>query len=249
MDAAAASNGHGLTAWNAVLGAALRVPGARVDRAAFLRSALRARASAALVEQAIAEAPAKAGVPSEDICRACDAAIKLHRAGVTATSALAGLPGGWWIAGTLPADLVQYVWHAIVLLQKLAYLHGWSELFKEEEKLDEETKLLLTRFLGVMTGAESATQSLTKFGGAAAKEACRRLTRAPLTKYASYQTAKQAAKWIGVSLTKKQFAKLVGRVVPFVGGAAAGTATWNLFGTGATRLHLHLQRSPHASHT
>ena len=244
MNAAADSNGQGLTVWNAVLGAAFRLPGARVDRAAFLRSALRARSSTALVEQAIAETPARAGVPSGDICGACNAAIKLHRAGVTATSALAGLPGGWWIAGTIPADVAQYAWHAIVLLQKLAYLHGWSEMFREEEEVDDETKHLLTLFLGGTIGAETATEGMTKLAGAVAKEACRRLARAPLTKYGTYQSAKQAAKWIGVELTKKKFAALVGRMVPFVGGAAAGTASWNLFGTGARRLHLHLQSLP-----
>jgi hypothetical protein len=244
MDAAADSNGQRLTVWNTVLGAALRMPGARVDRAAFLRGALRSRASGALLEQAIAETPTKAGVPPEDICSACNAAIKLHRAGVTATSALAGLPGGWWTAGTMPADLVQYAWHAIVLLQKLAYLHGWSELFQEEEQIDDETKLLLTRFIGVMTGAETAAEGLTKLGRIVAKKACGRLSRAPLTKYAGYQSAKHAAKWIGISITKEKFAALVGRMIPFVGGAAAGTATWNLFGTGARRLHLHLQSLP-----
>jgi hypothetical protein len=230
--------------WNTVLGAALRLPGARVDRSVFLRGALRSRTSASLLDQAIAETPAKAGVPSEDICSACDAAIKLHRAGVTATSALAGLPGGWWTAGTVPADLVQYAWHAIVLLQKLAYLHGWSDLFQKEEEIDDETKLLLTRFIGVMTGAESGAEGLTRLGRAAAKKAFGRLSRGPLTKYAGYQSAKHAAKWIGISLTKERFASLVGRMIPFVGGAAAGTATWTLFGAGARRLHLHLQSLP-----
>jgi hypothetical protein len=234
-------NGSGLKLWNSVLGAALKIPGARIERASFLRSALNAHASAELVEEAVASTPAKAGIPSDSIRRAALSSIKWHRAGVSSVSLLAGLPGGPWLVGTIPADFAQYFWHMIVLLQKLSYLHGWPELFQKDEEVDDETKLLLTLFIGVMLGAHGASDGLGKIATALAAQFSKRLPRAPLTKYAVYQVAKQVARWLGVSLTKRKFAELVGRVVPIIGGLFAGAVTWTLFGAGAKRLHVHLE--------
>jgi uncharacterized membrane protein len=146
--------------------------------------------------------------------------------------------------GTIPADLAQYFWHVIVLLQKLAYLNGWPSLLQDDEEIDDETKLVITLFVGVMLGAEGAAEGLTRLAAAVGKEVAKRLPRAALTKYAVYQVAKQVAKWIGVSLTKKKFAELVGRAVPLVGGVVAGTLTWVLFNAGAKRLLQHLESLP-----
>ena len=61
------------------------------------------------------------------------------------------------MAVTIPADLVQFYWHAIVLSQKLAYLYGWPDLLKEDEA-DEETKAKITLLIGVMMGAQVANK-------------------------------------------------------------------------------------------
>ncbi|WP_437739140.1 hypothetical protein WMF39_25710 [Sorangium sp. So ce1504] len=237
-------DGAGLTLWNGILGAALEIPGARVDRASFLRSALARHVAADAVERAVAATPAKARILKSIINKSAQSSIAWHRAGVSATSAIAGLPGGWWIAGTIPADLAQYFWHVVVVLQKLAYLHGWPSLFQDDEDIDDETKLVLTLFIGVMLGAQAATNGLSKLATAMGGEVAKRLPRAPLTKYAVYQIAKQVAKWIGVRLTKKKFAELVGRAVPIIGGGVAGVITWIAFGGGAKRLLEHLEGLP-----
>ena len=234
----------GLTVWNGILGAALKIPGARIDRAAFLRSALTPHVASDLVLAAIERTPAKAGVPKELIAKVARSSIKWHRAGVSATSALAGLPGGWWIAGTVPVDLAQYFYHVLVILQKLAYLHGWPSLLQDDEEVDDETKLVLTLFVGVMLGAQGAANGVSKLATAVGSEVAKRLPRASLTKYAIFQIAKQVAKWIGLNLTKKKFAELLGRAMPVVGGLLAGTITWTAFGGGAKRLLEHLEGLP-----
>ncbi|APR76029.1 Hypothetical protein A7982_01376 [Minicystis rosea] len=236
----------GLTVWNAVLKAALRLPGVRVDRTSFLRSALTAQVPADAIERAVATTPAKAGISKDVIRRAAQSSIAWHRAGVSATSAVASLPGGWWIMGTIPVEMTQYFWHVVVVLQKLAYLHGWPSLFQEEDDIDDETKLVLTLFIGVTLGAKEAATGLSKLATAMGTEVVKRLPRAPLTKYAIYQIAKQVAKWVGVKLTKRKFAELVGRAVPIVGGGVAGIITWFAFGGGADRLLDHLERFPQA---
>jgi hypothetical protein len=237
-------NDTGLTVWNGILGAALKIPGARIDRAAFLRSALTSHVVADVVEAAVASTPAKAGIPAATIKKAAQSSVAWHRVGVSATSALAGLPGGWWIAGTVPVDLAQYFWHVVVVLQKLAYLHGWPALFQDDEDIDDETKLVLTLFIGVMLGAQGAASGLSKLAAAVGGEVAKRLPRASLTKYAIYQIAKQVARWIGVSLTKKKFAEMVGRAVPIIGAGVAGAITWVAFGSGSKRLLEHLESLP-----
>src|SRR5216117_289087 len=109
--------------WNRILRAALVIPGARVDRKAFLRKALSKHVATDVWQRAIDLTPAKAGVSKEVVRRAATSSIKWHRAGVSGVSFAAGLPGGWWMAGTVPADMTQFFWHTIVILQKLAYLY------------------------------------------------------------------------------------------------------------------------------
>src|SRR6267143_3255959 len=123
--------------WNSVLRTALALPGVRIDRKAFLRRALSKHVTEEVLQSAIDTSPAKAGVSKNTIRRIATANIKWHRAGVSALSFASGLPGGWWIAGTVPADLTQFFWHSFVMLQKLAYLYGRPELFEDSE-LDDE---------------------------------------------------------------------------------------------------------------
>jgi hypothetical protein len=233
--------------WNRVLGVALAIPGVRVDRADFLRTALSVHVPADVVAKAIETTPAKAGVERAVVERAANSSINWHRAGVTATSALGGLPGGWWIAATIPGDLTQYFFHVVVAVQKLAYLYGWPALFGTDDDIDDETKLLLTLFIGVMLGASGANAGLGKLASAVEAEVVRRLPRVALTQYGIYQVAKQVAKWIGVGLTKQTFAEVVGRAIPILGGAIMGTITWVTFSGGTDRLHKHLASLPLAA--
>ena len=128
------------------MGAAMVLPGAKVDRAAFLRSQLKAQCSDDLVSKAIADRPATVGIPGDVIEDLANACIRSHVLKATAISFATGIPGGLAMLATVPADLAQFVWHAIVLSQKLAYLYGWQDLLKEGE-VDEQTGTTMTLFL------------------------------------------------------------------------------------------------------
>lgn len=230
--------------WNAVLSGALNLPGVRIDRAEFLSAALSRHVSPDRLRLAIETSPARAGIDAATIRQASEATIRLHHAGVTASSALAGLPGGWWMAGTIPTDMAQYFWHVIVVLQKLAYLHGWPVLLEHDRELDDDTKLVLTLFVGVMLGAHGAAEALRKLAAALAQEAVTRIPRAAMSRYALFRAAREVAKWLGISLTKRRFAEWVGRAVPVAGGIVAGTVTWYAFRLGTDRLLHHLELLP-----
>lgn len=232
--------------WNSVLRTALLLPGAKVDRNAFLRRALSKHVTEKVLQSAIDTSPAKAGVSKNTIRRIATANIKWHRAGVSALSFVSGLPGGWWIAGTVPADLTQFSWHVLVILQKLAYLYGWPELFSEDSELelDDESLLILTVFVGAMLGAESAAKVVGDIAERAAGQVLKRLPRETLTKWGLYRLAREVAKRIGIKLTEDSFARYLSRIVPILGGIISGTVTWITFSLMTSRLAAHLESLP-----
>jgi hypothetical protein len=230
--------------WNSVLRAALALPGVKVDREAFLRRALSKHVTEKVLQSAIDTSPAKAGISKTAIRRIATANIKWHRAGVSSVSFASGLPGGWWIAGTVPADFTQFFWHVLVILQKLAYLYGWPELFSRDSELDGETVLILTVFVGVMLGAESAAKALGDTAEHASAQVLKHLPRGALGKWGLYRLAREVAKRIGIKLTDESFARYISRIIPILGGILSGTVTWISFSLMTSRLAAHLESSP-----
>lgn len=180
--------------WNRVLRSALALPGARISRAAYLRKELSRHFQDDVVQKAIDATPAKAGIPASAIHSISQSSINWHRSGVTATSFAAGFPGGFWMAGAIPADLVQFFWHVVVVLQKLAYLHGWPELFEEGTEPDDETLLVFTVLVGVMFGAASAAKILGELGERVGAQILRRLPEKSLTKWGGVSIGKAGCK-------------------------------------------------------
>src|SRR5690606_6033522 len=139
------------------LNAVAKLPGVRINRGAYLRSALSRHCSEDEIEKAIAESPASAGIPLEVITKAANTSIKFETSKVTGVSALAGVPGGLALFGTIPADAAQYLGHMLRIAQKLSYIYSWPNLFSEEsDEPDEATEGILTLFVGVMLGAQLA---------------------------------------------------------------------------------------------
>ena len=220
---------------------AMAMPGARVDRAAFLRSELRAYCAGAQVGRAIEAGPSHAGISPEQIDKIADSIIKSHTVKASALSFAAGLPGGLAMAATIPVDIANYYWHTIVLAQKLAYLYGWPDLMEPEGELDEETEFRIVLLLGGMMGASQANKLLTEISKRFAEQTARRLPRYALTKTAYYPLVKTILKWLGVSITKQSFAKGVSKVIPFVGGVVSGSITLITLRAGARTLKSHLR--------
>jgi hypothetical protein len=228
--------------WNRILRTALALPGARIDRASFLRKELSKHFPDEIVAKAIETRPAAAGIPQSAIRSIAMSSIAWHRAGVSAVSFAAGLPGGWWMAGTVPADLTQFFWHVVVILQKLAYLYGWPSFTDKDQELDDETLLVFTIFVGVMFGAGTAAKALGDLAEKVAGEVLKRLPKEALTKWGIYRLAKEVAKWIGVKLTKETFAKWLSKAIPIISGFLSGGITWISFTTMSKRLRNHLEK-------
>ncbi|MDR1030361.1 MAG: hypothetical protein LBL76_05765 [Treponema sp.] len=212
--------------WYGILDAALKIPGARVDRTNFLEKEFSQYAGDKLAT-ILDQGPGKAGIAPDALDKIADGAIRSHTTIVTGTSFLAGLPGGIAMAGTIPADLAQYYYHVIVIAQKLAYVYGWPDLQVDSEgEADQDAFLaVLTIFIGIMSGAKEANSALKPMSEILCQETTKKLPVIALAKIGLPQIAKQVAKVLGANLAKQGLAKGIGKIVPIIGGAISGAVT------------------------
>lgn len=209
-----------------VLSSAAQLPGVNIDREKYLEGALKKSFSPEVISMAIETSPAAAGISPEELGAIADASIRYEATKVTALSAISGIPGGLAMIGTVPADLAQYFAHVLRICQKLAYLYGWENLFTgTEEEIDDETKNLLILFMGVMFGANGATDAIAKISQSAAAAAAKRIPQKALTKGVVYPAVKKVAGYLGVKMTKDVFAKGVSKAIPVIGAVISGSIT------------------------
>lgn len=224
-----------------VLDAAAKLPGVRINRAAYLRKALQRHCTQDQIERAIVESPAAAGIPQEVIREAANTSITFETSKVTLISAAAGAPGGFALVGTVPADMVQYTGHMLRVAQKLAYVYSWPDLFEGDgDEVDEATESILTLFVGVMFGVTMAQGGLVSVSKMIAAQTVKKLPQKALTKGVIFPIVKKVAGMIGVTMTKKTFASGVAKAIPLVGAVLSGGLTLATFLPMTKRLQKHL---------
>lgn len=224
--------------WSGVMGAAMRLPGVRVDREKFLSQAF---APYGVGEGDFATHMPGEMVPPEVVDRVAGKVIARHTRLVTLTSTAAGMPGGLALIGTIPADIAQFYWHFLVMAQKLAYLYGWPDISDESEELGEGARGVLTLFVGVALGAGGAVSLVREVAEQAAKQYARTLSQQVLTQTSLHPVMKQVASYIGIKLTHDGAGKAVGKVIPLVGGVISGSLTFATFRPMASRLRKELR--------
>ena len=223
-----------ISLWNKVLSTSLKLPFVKVDREEFLTKELSKFCTPMEVITAL-----NGGVldvlSKKEIDKLANQCISYHLTMVCGTSALMGLPGGWWIAGSIPADLTQFYGHILSLMQKLIYLYGWPALTDVNNQLDDESLNIMTLFVGVMMGNKMAVEALNKFAIQVGQNAGMRISETVVAQYVV-----KIAQWIGVGMTKESFAKGMGKVLPLVGAPVSATITYYTFRPMARRLKKHL---------
>ena len=185
----------------------VRVPGVRINRDDFLRQELRERGvPEEVIRRVIDTNPAFAGISLAELDRLAEQVISYETNKSAAISFAAGIPGGFAMLGTIPADLTQYYVHAFRIVQKLAYLYGWCELLSAKEEVDDETIGIIAIFIGVMLDVEEAAMSLSSFASSAVMDTViMQVAKQFLMKTSWYRAVKKTLQIIGVNLTKKAF--------------------------------------------
>jgi hypothetical protein len=202
--------------WFTILDAALKIPGAKIDREKFLQKAFEKYCNRETVDKILQVGTEEAGVEITLMEKVSADIISQHTRDATISSVVAGIPGGLAMAESIPADVIQYYYHVIVAAQQIAYTYG----FKSVE--DAEFKPFLTLLIGQMSGIAEAD---TAFKELAAAQFNKKIGKITLGKILD-KTITRVAVAIGVQLSKRGIIKAGIKAVPLVGGIVSGGMTF-----------------------
>jgi len=227
--------------FTSVIEIAAKLPLVHIDREEFLTQNLSKLCTQAQLQKAIVEGTLHTDIPIATLDNLANTVINAETIKVTAISTAAGIPGGFAMAATIPADLAQFYGFVIRTAQELAYIYGWKEMFAESSKLDADTESQLVLFIGVMSGVGAANKALAKlFGETAMKAVAKKVAATALTKTWYYPIVKKVAAMLGQKMVKATFARGVSKIVPILGGIVSGGLTLATFMPMAHNLREHL---------
>ena len=207
-----------------IIGTAVKLPGVRVDRRAFLLEQFK-DAEPELREAILKEGTIEAGVSRTELKKLARKIVSNRTMASSGASFVAGIPGGFAMAATIPADTLQFYAFALRMAQEIAYLYGEKDLFENGGLESERATNQLLLYCGVMLGASGAAQAVRLVSASLAKQALKKLPQMALTKTFYYPIVKSVAKALGARMTKGIFAKGVSKAVPLIGGVVSGGIT------------------------
>ena len=91
-----------------IIANALKMPGVKVDRKEFLVKTFGDKLSSDKIPLLIDKGPQEAGFSADKINRMAKSLVSKRTLQSSGTSFAAGLPGGWAMAATIPADTLQF---------------------------------------------------------------------------------------------------------------------------------------------
>lgn len=203
---------------------AIQLPGVKVNRNEFLVSAFK-DVDDGQREKILKDGPMNAGLTREQLKRIAKRIVNERTLTSSGISFAAGLPGGIAMAGTIPADTIQFYGVALRLAQEISYLYGAEDLWSNGEVDIDKVTNQLALYCGVMFGVSGASATLKIMSSALSKQALKKLPAKALTKTIYYPIIKKIALTFGAKMTKDVFAKGVSKVIPVVGGFVSGGLT------------------------
>lgn len=223
----------------------MRFKGVHVDRPSFLRQELRKLGlDDDTIQRAVDSTPLQAGVPMLSLDELARASAGFETKKSASLAFAAGLPGGFALLATVPADVTQFYVHAFRVMQKVAYLYGWQDFLNDLEEVDDETLGQVTLFLGVMMGVGGAANGLKAFANQAATAVQKKVAQKALTKTSWYPVVKKVLSNVGFKITKDTAAKGIAKTVPVAGGVISGGMTLVSLRSQSAQLMEHLRELP-----
>jgi hypothetical protein len=214
--------GKDIDLWSGLLGNVLKLPGAKVDRRAFLEREFGGHCSSEVMKRIEEIGTRRAEIPEAVMDEVAAKVITSQAVSTTAISFISGLPGGAAMLGTVPVDLTQYYYNLVVTAQKLAYIYGWPELAGDEP---DTLSSMVTVFIGIMTGVITADRELASMSKELKGVLVKKLSCIVLAKVGMLLLAKHAAGILGARLFWQGYGRLAAKAVPLVGGFISGGIT------------------------
>lgn len=208
-------------ALESVITSAIQIPGVKVDRKKFLAEMFASENIA--IQDVLEFGPIVANIPQDRLTQLATKHILIRTSESSVASFVAGIPGGFAMAATIPLDILQFFGMALRLAQELSYMYGADDLWKDGTVDDEKVKGQLILYCGVMFGVSGAVSGVRVLTTQIAKTTLKKLPQKALTKTFWYPIVKQIGKAIGIKVTKSTVAKGVSKVIPVIGGVISGT--------------------------
>lgn len=164
----------------------------------------------------------------------------------TSLSFFSGLPGGFAIVGTIPADILQNMVFSIRLIQELAYIYDYEDIIDQDGEIKIDGLIL---FLGVMFGAQGAASLMRVASTNAARYASKKIMTTALMKTIWYPLLKNISKVVASkTLTKKTLASAVSKAVPVIGAVTSGSVTAVTMELASKKLNRELVKGYHTNY-
>lgn len=229
--------------FNQIVKSTVNLPIVNVDRTSFLKKELGPYLTEDEMQCVIQDGnQIRKIVDKKVIDKLANGCIKYQTSVVCGTSFLAGIPGGWAMAGTIPADVAQFYGNVFALAQKMMYLYGWPDLTGNDGKISDESMNVLIIFTGLMMGLQAAEAGMRAIVDGITKATIGKIGKMALRDSAIYQLSKEVAKGIGVRLTREGFSKVAGKVIPLIGAPISAGMTYFTFYPMAKKLKRHLDK-------
>lgn len=208
-----------------VIEKAVRLPGVKVNRDAFLMSTFEKK-DGNLKETILKVGPIEAGISRKELRGLARSLVVDRTLKSSAMSFAAGMPGGLAMAATIPADTIQYFGITLRLAQEISYLYGEEDLWSEGNLSEEKVMNTLIVYCGVMFSVSGASATLRVLANQLGKQALKKIPQMALTKTFYYPIIKSIVRFFGGKLTKEIFGKVISKAVPVLGGFVSGGITF-----------------------
>ena len=223
-----------------VLNESLKLPFIKIDRSEFLIKTFGEQVND--IQKLIDEGP-QVFFSKEELDESAKKVINSNVLQSSSLSFASGLPGGFAMAATIPADIAQFFGYSLKLAQEISYIYGYKNVWSEQGELTEDAKNTLILYLGVMLGITSAGAAVRILSNKLASQALKKIPQKALTKTIYYPIIKKVMAIFGAKLTKDTFAKGVSKFIPLIGGAVSGTMNYISLKPMANRLKYELGKN------
>lgn len=206
-----------------VVNESLKLPFIKIDRSEFLIKKFGEQVDD--IQKLIDEGP-QVFFSKEELDESAKKVINANVLQSSSLSFASGLPGGFAMAATIPADIAQFYGYSLKLAQEISYIYGYNNMWNDQGELTEDAKNTLILYLGVMLGVTSAGAAVRILSNKMALQALKKIPQKALTKTIYYPIIKKVMAIFGTKLTKATFAKGVSKFIPVFGGAVSGTMNY-----------------------
>ncbi len=224
-----------------VITTAVQIPGVKVSRNKFLAEIFSTENIP--LQEILDVGPIEFGISQERLSTIATKLILKRTSQSSLASFVAGIPGGFAMAATIPADVLQFFGMALRLAQELSYLYGTQDLWDNGQIDDDRVKSQLIMYCGVMFGVSGAVSGVRVLSTQLAKTTLKKLPQKALTKTFWYPIVKQVGKAIGLKVTKTTVAQGVSKAIPIIGGVISGSLNFASMMPMANRLQETLDKA------